>query len=112
FVDAALIAPLPYRSPERLVEVTETSPDFPRGNLSYPNYLDRKQQASSLAGLDIYAGRNVLPGTAAGSTMVRAARVTDGIFRTLGVAPALGRDFHAGEDRPGGAPTVILSHAA
>ena len=32
--------------------------------------------------------------------MVDGARVSDGFFRTLGVAPFLGRDFYAGEDLP------------
>ena len=38
--------------------------------------------------------------------------MSDGFFRTLGVAPALGRDFYAGEDLPAAPPTVIISHAA
>ncbi len=43
--------------------------------------------------------------------MVPAVRVSDGFFRTLGVAPILGRDFYAGEDLPDAPLTVILSHA-
>jgi macrolide transport system ATP-binding/permease protein len=50
--------------------------------------------------------------TASGTELVTGARVSDGFFRTLGIAPALGRDFRAGEDLPGAPPTVILSHAA
>ena len=50
--------------------------------------------------------------TPTGTELVVGARVSDGFFRTLGVAPAIGRDFHAGEDRPEAPPTVILSHAA
>jgi len=38
--------------------------------------------------------------------------VSDGFFRTLGVVPALGRDFFAGEDRPSVPLTTILSYAA
>ena len=43
FVDAALIKPLPYPNPARLVEVTESLALFPRGNLSYPDYVDWKR---------------------------------------------------------------------
>ena len=44
FVDAALIKPLPYRDPARLVELFETDRTFERRNLSYPDYLDWKQR--------------------------------------------------------------------
>ena len=40
FVDAALIRPLPYPNPDRLVEATGSVPMMPRANLSYPDYLD------------------------------------------------------------------------
>ena len=40
FVDAALIKPLPYANPDRLVDVTESAEMFPRANLSYLDYLD------------------------------------------------------------------------
>ena len=33
-------------------------------------------------------------------------------FRTLGVTPALGRDFRPDEDSPGAMGTVVLSYAA
>ncbi len=38
-------------------------------------------------------------------------RVGAGFFRVLGVPPAMGREFTAEEDVPGGPPVVILSHA-
>ena len=43
FVDAALIKPLPYPEPTRLVAVNESTELFPRNNLSYPDYLDWKR---------------------------------------------------------------------
>ena len=48
FVDAALIKPLPYANPNRLVDVTENAAMFPRANLSYPDYLDWKKTQSGL----------------------------------------------------------------
>jgi hypothetical protein len=38
FVDAALIKPLPYHNPSRLLFVTETTPEIPRARLSYLSY--------------------------------------------------------------------------
>ena len=43
FVDAALIKPLPYPDPTRLMAVSEASGPFPRANLSYLDYQDWKQ---------------------------------------------------------------------
>jgi hypothetical protein len=44
--------------------------------------------------------------------LVQAARVSDDFFRTLRVAPVLGRDFRQGEDLREAPRTVILSYGA
>src|SRR6516225_4834829 len=50
FVDAALIKPLPYKNPERLLGVFERiDPWCLRCNLSWLDYLDWKRQNSTLA---------------------------------------------------------------
>src|SRR5215204_5999299 len=54
FVDAALIKPLPYQDPSRLLFVTETTPDIPRANLSYPDYLDWKKLNRVFESLEVY----------------------------------------------------------
>jgi len=112
FVDAALLRPLPYPNPMRLVHVTESLPLLPRANLSYPDYLDWKKQNQVFSSMDVYIGNGFLLNTPAGTEPVSGTRVTDGFFRTLGVAPALGRDFYAGEDRLGAPRTVLLSYSA
>jgi macrolide transport system ATP-binding/permease protein len=112
FVDAALLKPLPYRDPNRLVAVTERVKLFPRSNLSYPDYLDWKKMNSVFSSLDIYTGGGYMLGTSSGAEPVTGARVSDGFFRTLGIKPMLGRDFYTGEDLPGVAPTVMLTYGA
>ncbi|HJP92365.1 MAG TPA: ABC transporter permease [Pyrinomonadaceae bacterium] len=112
FVDAALIKPLPYQNPSRLLFVTETTPEIPRANFSYPDYLDWKKLNRVFDSLDIYTQRGYVVGTSAGTEIVYGARVSDGFFRTLGVSPFLGRDFYPGEDLPEASRTVILSYAA
>jgi len=112
FVDAALIKPLPYADPNRLVAPTETVATFGRANLSYQDYLDWKRMNKVFASLEVYTGTGYLLRTPTGTEPVPGARVSDGFFRTLGVAPILGRDFYAGEDQPSAPKTVILSYSA
>ena len=112
FVDAALIKPLPYRDPSRLLFVTQTTPDIPRANLSYPDYLDWKKQNRVFESLEVYWQQEHVISTPAGMEMVAGAQVTASFFRTLGVGPVLGRDFHAGEDQPEAPRTLILSYAS
>src|SRR5678815_5736574 len=112
FVDAALIKPLPYKDPSRLVYVTETTPDIPRGVISYPDYVDWKKLNGVFASLDVYNQRGYVISTPAGVEMIYSARVTAGFFRTLGVGPLLGRDFAEGEDKPEAPRTLMLSYAS
>jgi macrolide transport system ATP-binding/permease protein len=111
FVDAALIKPLPYANPNRLVGVTESIPLFPRANLSYPDYLDWKKLNTVFSSMDVWDGTGYLLATPSGTKTALGARVSDGFFRTLGVSPILGRDFVSGEDLLSAPRTVILSYA-
>ena len=111
FVDAALIKPLPYSNPSRLADVTGSVAMFPRGNLSYLDYLEWKKLNQVFVSLDAYTGAGYLLSTADGTEPVPAARVSSGFFRTLGITPLLGRDFYAGEDSLDAAPVVMLTYA-
>ena len=111
FVDAALIKPLPYRDPSRLVGVYETNGLFQRSNLSYLDYLDWKKRNTVFGSLDIYQNNTFTLKTPAGGEAVGAARISDGFFRTLGVTPVLGRDFHEGEDLVSAAPAALISYS-
>src|SRR6185369_3849476 len=62
--------------------------------------------------LEVYNQRGNVMSTSAGMEFVESARVSDGFFRTLGVAPVLGRDFYTGEDLPAAPRTVILSYSS
>jgi macrolide transport system ATP-binding/permease protein len=111
FVDAALIKPLPYLNPNRLVDVTESAAMIPHANLSYPDYLDWKKLNHVFSSLEVYTGSGYLLRTATGTEPVPGLSVSDGFFHVLGIAPVLGRDFYTGEDLPSAPRTVILSYA-
>lgn len=110
FVDAALLQPLPYRNPNRLMSVNESSPGSPRWPLSYPDYVDWNRLNHSFTSLDVYSPKGYLLWTGSGLEPVRAEEVSGSFFQTLGVRPMLGRDFLPGEDRPGGPNVVLLTY--
>jgi macrolide transport system ATP-binding/permease protein len=112
FVDAALIRPLPYTEPNRLMDVTESAATIPHANLSYPDYVDWQRMNRSFRSLAIYRGGGVLLQTGQGGEPVRLLKVSSNFFSTLGVTPELGRDFRAGEDAENAAPLALLSYAA
>lgn len=116
FVDAALLKPLPYREPSRLVTAFATRPDGAqgqmRGSASYLAFVDWRARAQAFEAMAAYDVRgNFTMVTPAGPERVPGLRVTSGFFRTLGVTPALGRDFLPTEEGPAGVPAVVLSHA-
>jgi len=112
FVDAALVKPLPYADPTRLLGVFESIALGPHFNLSYPDYLDWKRQNTVFSSLDVYQATGFILSTPTGAEAIRSARVSDGFFKTLGVTPLLGRAFAPGEDLPSAPRTVLLSFAA
>jgi macrolide transport system ATP-binding/permease protein len=112
FVDSALIKPLPYKNSSRLLALFESIPLGPRYHLSYPDYVDWKKLNTVFSGFDVYENDGFLMSTPDGAQRVAGARVSDGFFRTLGVAPVLGRDFRAGEDEPSEPRVALLAYAA
>lgn len=112
FVDAALVKPLPYADPSRLAGLYESNPSSPRGLISYLDFVDWKTSQKAFSSIDGYALNGGFTLSASTSAeQVTGTRVTANFFRTLGVTPALGRDFSADEG-VGSPPEVMLSHSA
>jgi macrolide transport system ATP-binding/permease protein len=121
FVDAALLAPLPYADQSRLVlAYTNSLQRTGRGMVSYLEARDWRDRARAFRSIDAYDVRtgailrSAGSGGGAGSESQRVSRivVTAGFFHTLGVTPALGRDFRADEEGNAAPPTVMLSYGA
>src|SRR5215469_11697970 len=110
FVDTALLQPLPYVSPQRLMSVNESNAESPRWPLSYSDFLDWQRLNKSFRSLDVYSGTGFLLRTPSGAESVAGERVSGGFFQTLGVTPMLGRDFNPGEDQVGGPNVALLSY--
>jgi len=112
FVDAALIKPLPYREPSRLVVIFGSIPLGPKFHLSFPDYYDFKKLNKVFSSFEVYDNNGFMISTPTGAQLASGAKVSAGFFRTLGVTPMMGRDFLPGEDTPSAPRTVILSYEA
>ncbi len=110
-ISAVLLRPLPYPDADRLVYVGQQY----RNGLAAsgePKFLFWREQSRSFEALACYSGFGGAGGNLAGGSeaeYVRGMRVSEDLFRALGVYPALGRAFTREEDTPGGARVVILS---
>jgi macrolide transport system ATP-binding/permease protein len=110
FVDAALVKPLPYSHPSRLVSLFERLPIGDRYHLSYFDYQDWKRRNHVFSSLDVFRPDRFTIPTSSGEDAVPGALVSAGFFSTLGVSPILGRNFRPGEDQRSAPSTVILSY--
>jgi putative ABC transport system permease protein len=112
-VDATLLRPLPYGSPDRLVAVWENSGKTPRSYVSPLNLLDwnaRSRTFEKIAGFTPSVGGMVMAGVDGNAETVSRQWVTAGIFDVLGVTPIAGRTFSA-EDEAKRANVVVMSEA-
>jgi putative ABC transport system permease protein len=110
-VNGVLLRPLPYRAPERLVQVFE-SRSGARGTVSPPDYVDWREQSDvfdGLATLNTSSSFALSSGTGP-AEQINAASVTPNFFSMLGVRPALGRDFVPAEGVAGQAQVALLGY--
>ncbi len=114
-VDAALLRPLPYPEPDRLVRVVTHY----RGRGAENDSVGQDGRTWELVRdhatyLDsaVYGGTSGVNFAAEGNVQyVKQQRVSSGFFRVLGVQPLIGREFTPTEDRSGGPPVAILSYS-
>jgi putative ABC transport system permease protein len=110
-IDGVLIQPLPFADPDRLVELNESHPPsgIRRGGVSYANLRDWRERNRSFTAIAGIQFRSLAIADRGDPERYDGAAVSWNLFSTLGVAPALGRDFVAADDRPGAEPVVLLS---
>jgi len=108
---AVLLRPLPYPNPDQLVIITESDGAQSDISVSFPDYVDWKQQNTvfeeiaisrresyNLSGLGNHAPEQI-----------SGALVTANFFKVIGFTPQLGRAFSEEEDRVGGPLLAVIS---
>jgi putative ABC transport system permease protein len=110
-VDATLLRPLPYRQPDRLVAIWESTAKNAKGYVSPLNMLDwntRSRTFEKIAGFTPGVGGMVMAGADGNAETVSRQWVTAGIFDVFGVTPIAGRTFTT-DDETKRANVVVLS---
>jgi putative ABC transport system permease protein len=112
FVNGIMLRPLPYPESERLVLLDETA--FKRGspsmNVSFPNFVDWRQQNHSFEDIACYTDGSFIITGGAEPEQLKGAFVNQGLFEILGIGPIMGRTFTADEDQPEHDQVVVLSY--
>lgn len=110
-VNSVLLRPLPYDESDRLVFLNEKSPVLDEMSISYPNFTDWRAQTQTFEKIGVYnrASYN-LTGSGEAERIVTG-QVSADLFSVLRVNAQHGRLFTNDEDKPGGTPVVVLSHA-
>jgi hypothetical protein len=100
-VDRVLLRPLAYPDSGQLVSLCERGPDWSGGSISYPNFVDWKNQQSVFEEFGVYTGNNfTLTGT--GEPVRLAGALTSAeVFAALRTPPEIGNVFREDEDKPG-----------
>jgi putative ABC transport system permease protein len=115
-VNAVLLKPLPVPEPDRVVMIWGTllKSGFDQMPVSAADFLEWQKQARSFDRMSAaFAipeyGLNV--SGAGDPERVPAALASKEFLAALGIKPIVGRNFLPEEDRPGGPPAVLISHA-
>ncbi len=115
-VDAALVRPLPYDSPDQLVSVRSPGAKafYVKGEEhgeSLPQVFDWQSQNMAFEALVAYVGGQYVLGRGMDAERVRGSVVTAGFWRVYQVAPLLGRPFDRAEYQAGGNRAAAISYA-
>ena len=100
-VSGVLLNPLPFPDPEQLFAVYSTSPTFEQSSISYPNFLDWREQNRCFAQLGAFRTDDYNLTGAGEPERLHAHMISAEFFPAYGINPVLGRNFRPEEDRPG-----------
>jgi putative ABC transport system permease protein len=107
------LKPLPFREPERLVNLWTVSPEFGGGHYlvnaaDHRDWVAQNQTFEGIAVLRNVANFNLIADDSEPERLL-AARISANLLPILGVSPVLGRGFTEEEDEIGNEDKVLLS---
>ena len=112
-VDAAILRPLPYDEPDRIVNVRQHNPQTGRqtDGMMPRDFLDWRERTDLFEHMALIGGGAFTLVGDGEPEEIRVNRVTEGFFEMMRVQPMFGRAFTRADEEPGRERVAILSHA-
>jgi putative ABC transport system permease protein len=110
-VNTVLLRPLPFADPDRLFLVSQVDRKSRQGagDATPANFLDWRERSRAFTAMAAFRDEPYVLSSGDRPERVGGGMVNANFFDVLGVAPALGRRFEAGDEAPGAPRVVIMS---
>src|SRR3954463_5038822 len=110
---AVLWRPLPFADADRLAFVWENTAgagDVTPARVTGFRFDQWQRGSRTLRSVALFGATGYLADLGQGAVIVNGVRVSTNYFATMGIRPALGRDFVPADGQPGAPDVVIVSH--
>jgi putative ABC transport system permease protein len=108
-VYSVLLRPLPYPHGERLVRLGESTAQASGIAVTWINFQHWRAENDAFTDMAAATGADLTLTGRGDAVLTHALLVTSNICRLTGMTPALGRLFTEADDKPGAAPTVVVT---
>src|SRR5271154_3628156 len=109
-LNAVLLRPLPFKNSAQLVRLRETYKAVGNVSVSYPDFLDWRQQSHAFSAMAVINNVGFNLSGIAQPENIGGYAVSPNFLALVGVRPVIGRDLLPSEEKPGTAPVVLLSY--
>jgi putative ABC transport system permease protein len=109
-LNAAVLHPLSYSDPDRLLMLRDLQTLAPETNVSFPEFVDWRTRSGDIAEVGAYFNTTLTMGGAEPRT-VMAQQVSTNLCRALGVTPLMGRHFQIFEEGRTADRVIAISQA-
>ena len=112
-VNGLFLRPFPFAHPERLVYINTAAPkwNLDTVGINYPDFVQWRKGQKLFEAIALYDTASFNLSDAGGAERAEGALISYEFPQVLGVEPLLGRTFTPDEDKPHGAPVVLISEA-
>jgi predicted permease len=108
-VYSVLLRPLPYPHGERLVRLGESTAQASGIAVTWINLQHWRAESTAFEDMAAVTGADFTLTGRGDAVLTHARLATSNIFQLTGMTPALGRLFTDADDKPGAAPTVVVT---
>ncbi len=108
-VDGVLLRSLPYRDPDRLVNIFTSRPEYPKFPVNPNDFRDLRARLHSFESMAAYVHNDLQLSGYGQPIRLTGFAITSGFFHVLGISPEIGREFDRGNELEGKGNVAIIS---